>query len=307
MIFPGTEYTKEPGLDLFGVLGGLLGTQTGRDVEIVNTFELAVDELPADGSGSRNVNHAFFSARRDQYKQVFPSLDFIGWYTVSQTLDHSHVAIHEQFVAYHPTPLLLVLSPASTPEQKEAQILPFKAYEPVVEIKERKQRTVYVEAAWNVETGEAERIAVDWTAKGGEGGSSLASHLQTQRAAIKMLHDRIVVLVEYVTALIAGQAKPDHDILRSLSALVASIPASQNKYFREEFETEEADVLLTSYLSSLTKTQSTLSDIVDKYLTTIDTSGPGGRMKRRQETFGPGMRGMRGMSGFDDGTGWMRG
>ena len=30
------------------------------------------------------------------------------------------------------------------------------------------------------------------------------SHLQTQRAAIKMLHERIVVLVRYVTEVVAG-------------------------------------------------------------------------------------------------------
>lgn len=33
---------------------------------------------------------------------------------------------------------------------------------------------------------------------------SVESHLQTQRAAIKMLHERILVLVQYVTEVIAG-------------------------------------------------------------------------------------------------------
>lgn len=70
-----------------------------------------------------------------------------------------------------------------------------------------------------------------------------------------MLHDRILVLVEYVSSVIVGSlpvrtalktksnlctpgnAKPDHAVLRSLSALVASLPASENLQFREEFET----------------------------------------------------------------------
>ena len=99
--------------------------------------------------------------------------------------------------------------------------LPFKAYEPTVEIKDRSSRVVFVEASFTVETGEAERIAVDWSAKGGEGGTScmylktrcgqilirlvsVESHLQTQRAAVKMLHDRIIVLVQYVTEVLAG-------------------------------------------------------------------------------------------------------
>lgn len=82
------------------------------------------------------------------------------------------------------------------------------------------------------------------------------SHLQTQRAAVKMLHDRIQVLVSYVESVIAGmylflpsktipryvchtpgKTPRDHSALRSLSALLASLPASEQPEFREEFQT----------------------------------------------------------------------
>lgn len=33
----------------------------------------------------------------------------------------------------------------------------------------------------------------------------MESHLQTQRAAVKMLHDRIMVLVKYVADVVAGK------------------------------------------------------------------------------------------------------
>ena len=57
-------------------------------------------------------------------------------------------------------------------DSKDTQGLPFKAYEPTLEIRDRKSRAVFIEASYAVETGEAERIAVDWTARGGEGGGS---------------------------------------------------------------------------------------------------------------------------------------
>jgi len=81
------------------------------------------------------------------------------------------------------------------------------------------------------------------------------SHLQTQRAAVKMLHDRILVLVNYVKDvlsgmfyfspprthtylnLISGSAPKDHATIRSLVALLASLPASDSQGFRDEFET----------------------------------------------------------------------
>ena len=45
----------------FIVLGALLGTQNGREVDIVNTFELAVVE-----NHPELVDHDFLISRRDQ-------------------------------------------------------------------------------------------------------------------------------------------------------------------------------------------------------------------------------------------------
>jgi hypothetical protein len=82
---------------------------------------------------------------------------------------------------------------------------------------------------------------------------AVESHLQTQRSAVKMLHERIMLLVTYVSDVIIGvsttksfllflstpkdQAPKDHATLRALTALIASLPATENKAFREEFET----------------------------------------------------------------------
>ncbi|KAF8905435.1 COP9 signalosome subunit 6 [Gymnopilus junonius] len=268
------------------VLGALLGTQNGREVEIVNTFELAVV-----GDDNTAVDHEFLVSRRDQYKQVFPSLEFIGWYTVAAKPSARHIALHEQFTGYCSTPLLLILQPNLALVHStgiNAQTLPLKAYESTIELRERKSRSVFLEVPYNVETGEAERIAVDWTARGGGSGTSLESHLQTQRSAVKMLHERILVLIKYVTDVIAGQTRPDHATLRSLSALLASLPASENKHFREEFDTEYEDVQLTAFLATLTKSTNILNDLVDKHI--VMTSGKddrGGARRRVGRQGGP--------------------
>ncbi|KAI5991595.1 maintenance of mitochondrial structure and function-domain-containing protein [Pisolithus albus] len=240
------------------VLGALLGTQNGREVEIVNSFELATEAGRDD-----IVDHGFLTQRKDQYKQVFPSLEFIGWYTVASTITSRHIALHEQFTGYCSTPLLLILqysTSSSSTSDVTGQALPFRAYEPSVEIRERRTRSVFIEVPFKVETGEAERIA------GGGGSTSLESHLHTQHAAVKMLHERISVLVQYVANAIAGQIPKDHTILRSLSALIASLPASENNAFREEFNTEYEDVKLTAFLSVLTQSTNTLNNLIDKHL-----------------------------------------
>lgn len=127
---------------------------------------------------------------------------------------------------------------------------------------------------------------MDWSAKGGEGGTSLESHIQTQRAAVKMLHDRIKILASYVAGVLAGSSPKDHTALRSLSALIASLPASEHPEFREEFDREYEDVQLTAYLSALTKSANAMNDLVDKHVlvNTGNSRDDGGRFG------GPGVR-----------------
>lgn len=82
-----------------------------------------------------------------------------------------------QFTGFCSTPLLLLLQPslAYVSTDVNAQALPFKAFEPSIELRDRKSRSVFIEVPFAVETGEAERIAVDWTARGGGSGTSRAS------------------------------------------------------------------------------------------------------------------------------------
>jgi len=105
-----------------------------------------------------------------------------------------------------------------------------------------------------------------------------------------MLHERILVLVQYVTEVTTGRTQKDHDTLRSLSALISSLPASENRAFREEFDTEYEDVQLTAFLSTLTKSTNILNDLVDKHVVLTssgrDDRGPGGARRR-----GPGRHG----------------
>ena len=56
-----TDWLTAVQLNALAVIGALLGTQNGREVEIVNTFELAVDEQDAD-----KVDHGYLVTRRDQ-------------------------------------------------------------------------------------------------------------------------------------------------------------------------------------------------------------------------------------------------
>lgn len=75
-----------------------------------------------------------------------------------------------QFFEYNETPLFLQLS-----RQAVTKDLPVTIYESIVEIVNGEPEVVFVKAAYEVETGEAERVAVDHASKPSTTGSGTQS------------------------------------------------------------------------------------------------------------------------------------
>lgn len=49
------------------VIGALIGTQQGREIEIINSFELALS------NNGQDVNHDFFTTRQNQCETTYHS------------------------------------------------------------------------------------------------------------------------------------------------------------------------------------------------------------------------------------------
>ncbi|GAA5954381.1 hypothetical protein JCM8115_004569 [Rhodotorula mucilaginosa] len=289
------------------VVGALLGTLNGRELEVVNSFELVVD--PADNA----LDHAYLVTRRDQFKQVFPTFDFLGWYSIGQQPSPKDTALHQQFLEYNESPVFLQLSPASTDaaptttgggegqEGKEKEKdLPLAIYESVVELVAGEAKPTFVPVPYEVVTGEAERVAVEGVSKpeaGADGGAqgNLIVALTTQRNALQMLADRVRVIVEYLSALSQDKVRRDDETLRMIASLAGTLPAAvaqtlpvgeaSDATLRKvgggelelEFMTEYNDVLLTTYLSALTKQLETANALLDKQLLLVSGQSSGGK------------------------------
>ncbi|GAA5979722.1 hypothetical protein JCM10908_003020 [Rhodotorula pacifica] len=270
------------------VVGALLGTQTGRELEIVNSFELVVD--PQTG-----LDHAYLVTRRDQFKQVFPTFDFLGWYSVGQQPSPADTALHQQFLEYNESPIFLQLSPNhSANNSSEEKDLPLAIYESVVELVSGEAKPTFVPVPYEVVTGEAERVAVEGVSKpeaGADGGAqgNLIVALSTQRNALQMLSDRVALIVQYLDALSRGQVRRDDETLRMIASLAGNLPSAAEMQLEQngskggelelEFMTEYNDVLLTTYLSALTKQLETCNALLDKQLL-LDPGLTSGRSER---------------------------
>lgn len=150
-----------------------------------------------------------------------------------------------------------------------------------MDIVEGEARAMFIEVPYRFETGEAERIAVDYVAKTSatvahsEGSSTLVPHLTSQRNAIKMLHSRIEFLAGYLAGVKDGSIPTDHDALRQISGLCARLPIVDSQDFAQEYMTEYSDVLLTMYLATVTKGTNAMNELVEKFLASSAGRGVG--------------------------------
>ncbi|OBT69169.1 hypothetical protein VE03_01971 [Pseudogymnoascus sp. 23342-1-I1] len=178
------------------IIGALLGQQNGREVTIEHAFESKV----LGGS----IDPEWFMNRLQQMKDVHknPPLDFVGWYTLiapSGPTDY-HLAIQETLsnLNGNETPcILLGFLPSESLSKSSNEALPITLYESIAKPADARAagqdvemaqadsspRSVFAELPYVIETGEAERIAIDFVARGGGNATAVSSATQKQTNA----------------------------------------------------------------------------------------------------------------------------
>jgi len=254
------------------VIGALLGIQTGRNIEIMNSFELVYDVVDK----RIVIDSKYLTPKQEQFKKVFPTYDFLGWYSTGESAQSSDMDIQRSpaIVEFNESPLYLVLDPIAA-GRKQTKELPVMIYESLIHIVNEQPTWFFVKVPYKIETGEAERIAVDHVARINPTGSSsdgslLAAHLLGVHNAIHMLSMRIKILTQYLEAVKSGKVPKDHGLLRKVGALCNQLPAIDTQPFRKDFINEYNDALMIAYLASITKGTSAANELIEKFNVTYE-------------------------------------
>lgn len=250
------------------VIGALLGIQKGRSVEIFNSFELVSTVV----DGSIVVDTDYFRAKREQFSTVFKDYDVLGWYSTGSAATTNDVMLLKQFMEFNENPIFLLLDVAAAQTARE---LPITIYESELHIINDEPTLLFAKTAYRIETEESERIAVDHVAhvsNANHQGTQLTSHLMGVHNAIKMLHLRVEIICQVVTAMQKREIPMDHVLCRKVASLCQSLPAIDGKTFSDEHMNEYNDTLLLTYLSSLTKATNIANELVDKFNVTFDSA-----------------------------------
>lgn len=256
------------------VLGALIGKQEGRNIEVMNSFELVFNQV----DGAIVIDREYYSLKEDHFKQVFSDMEFLGWYTSGDQPNESDIAVHKQIIEINESPLFLKLNPLIRTSE-----LPVNIYESVIDLIDGNPTLLLVELAYTLATEEAERIGVDHVARmssNESGDASLVSdHLIAQYNAIKMLHSRVKILEEYVKGVQTDDVPINHEIMREAQSLCHRLPVMNTTRFKDEFYNQCNDVSLMTYLGTITKGCNTIHQFVNKFNVMFDRQGMGRRMR----------------------------
>jgi len=247
------------------VIGGLIGHQSGKRVEVHSSYELI---HTVDDNGVVTIDQAYLHSKSNQLKEVFPSeYDMcIGWYSTGTGVQPNDLAIHKQFIGLNETPLYLMLDPCPPLSQR---VLPVRFYETETVVVHDIPTMVFSEAKCKIVTEDSERIAVDHVAhlssNSLETESELPGKLDPLQKALRMLDDRLAVIDKYLQGILDGTIPWNDQIIRRISSLCSSLPLSNSEHLPEALAKEYGDSLALALLASVTKGSATLDELASVY------------------------------------------
>jgi len=276
------------------VVGALLGTQSGRNIEIFNSFEMVYAISPSSSS-LVEIDFVYLKTKQEQFKEVFPLYEFLGWYSTGSAPTEADLETHKTLLQMNESPLFLIVDPTvshyispgvSTTTtggaQSREQQLPVYLFETSVHIVQEKPFLSFSALPYKIDTVPSERISIDHVANLAPTGAadqfSANKYLSNQASAIRMLSSRIEIVKQYLTAVQEGKIPVDHALLRDIASLCNNLPSPDTPQFKQDYLKQYNDVLLVTYLGSITKATGMLNDVVDKYNIAFEKSRRGGTL-----------------------------
>uniref|UniRef100_A0A6A7G6W6 COP9 signalosome complex subunit 6 n=1 Tax=Hirondellea gigas TaxID=1518452 RepID=A0A6A7G6W6_9CRUS len=244
------------------VIGAIFGVQTGRTVEIVNSFEITFKYL---NPTEIEIKEDFLKADTELYKKVYPHHECLGWYTTASEVSETDYLLHKKFMDFNESPLLLMLNPELKYGAKE---LPINIFESEVHMVNDVPKVEFVDVGFAVITEEAERITVDHVVKVVDDdatASVVTPRFMGIRESVLSLKQRLQILHRYLCDVKAGKVPADQTILRAIKTVCNRLPTMDSPKFKHDFLREYTDALLITYLASMTKGTHQMNQLVEKF------------------------------------------
>jgi len=251
------------------VVGALLGLNYDGVIEIKNCFPVPhhdIDELHEVVA----VDKEFHKNMLELHQRANPTEIIVGWYATGSDINESSVLIHDFFwremqLTNQQYPPVHLLVPTELKDQEEMLIRSYISSPLSLSQALEKPLGVYFQPLQlEFVTFEAERFAVDQLIKNKSDDENqawdLPSDLATLESSIRRLSKLLTDVSEYVDKVVAGTVPGDRQLgrhlMETLSLLLKVDSHSEEKLFNSTLQ----DLLMSEYLSNITRTQLILSE-----------------------------------------------
>lgn len=95
---------------------------------------------------------------------------------------------------------------------------------------------------------------------------AVTKHLLGQHGAVKMLHGRLRLILDYVRAVEQGSLQRNEEVLREIASLCHRLPVMDSDSFTHEFHNQCNDITLMAYLGVLTKACGSLNQVRSHFI-----------------------------------------
>lgn len=241
------------------VVGLLFGVQTDLEISIHD----ASDANYTVEKGMIHVNKVDVERSRALLTAVYPNYELLGWYALGNEPTPIHMAVHSTMMPFNESPLFLLMN--NTPQI--ANQLPLTIFESEVHLVGEVPTPCFVELQFKLATHQAERVAVDQVTKisSVDGASAVEVQNQSITVSLNTFKGKLDFLIFVLKCMKQERVPVDCDLLRKASKICQQLPVVGATDFQESFIHDLSESFLITYMSAVTKTTSSMSELTDKY------------------------------------------
>lgn len=249
------------------VIGTLLGRRDGSTVEVTNCFSVPHAERGEEVAIGKDFNKRMLNLHlRSNRRETV-----VGWYATAASGDgddspelitDTSSLIHEFYSSETDDgePIHLVVDTRLLTDS-----LSMRAYKtsPIV-VQGESLGVLFHEIRLSLHSNEPETICLNemiqqGRSDNGAGSMTKDASLELQ-VSIEKLHSLLAEALAYVDEVVEGKRSPDSEIGRKLADTLASVPRVRPEVFDRLFHDSLQDLLMVTYLSTITRTQLTIAE-----------------------------------------------
>jgi len=249
------------------VVGAIQGRRsTDGSVEFVCTFEVSI---PQDVNVELLVDEDYFNARAQLFKETFPDLEFLGFYTTGDhsCLDQQDERLQKQAAKFCKSPGYLLKFNPSSPITEDKISLSLHSFD--VDPPSGGPVSLEPVPSWKVVSDRAEQIGVEHASRFcnlafSGGNQSAVKNLSSHFGAARNLIDGLTRCSEYLEAVESGKIVGDPEIVEDIRKLSGKLSAKKSPELEDLENQQAADQKLTMLLTTMTGVQGNMADLITK-------------------------------------------